>query len=683
MTALAEATPLQPRSLRDRVRQRFAEPFEAFGSIWKNRSLRRLEYAWAGSIIGTWAFGVSLGVYAYEQGGAPAVGLAGLLRMLPIAVFGAFAASAGDRYRRVRVMVASDLVRFVLFVVAGLIIVAAGPPLAVYIIGGLIMLSAAPFRPAQAALLPSLTDTPEQLTAMNVVSSTLESVGFFAGPALGGILYAATNAQTVFFASAVTCVWSAFMLRTLRNVETNAPNSDPDAPPRGGFFSESLMGYKTIWRDKQLRLLVSLFLAQTVVAGAVNVFIVVLALKIYDTGPAGVGTLNAATGVGGVIGAGLAAMLIGGKLSRGFAFGMIFWGVPLILIGGVQWEVVGLFALAVVGVANTIIDVSPFTLLQRAAPEEVLTRVFGVLESVLLGGIGLGALLTPLIIHAVGTRAALLIVGCFLPLLVLTFWSRLKAIDAEPVAPRAHVELLQRLSLFQPFSPQIIERLAAKLESRAVEPGEEIIHEGETGDRFYVISDGQFAVDVHGEHRSDLGPGEFFGEVALMRDVPRTATVKAENGGGTLLCLAREDFVPAMRIELLTSLPLFRPLPLPTLEFLASKLVCHQVAAGDVVIREGDDGDRFYIVAEGDFAVEAGGVELGRHGSGGFFGEIALLKNVKRTATVVAQTDGVVFSLTRDDFVPAVTGSAPSNAAADEVVGARLAQLSRPSATRI
>src|SRR4051794_2400879 len=296
MTALAEATPLQPRSLRDRVRQRFAEPFEAFGSIWKNRSLRRLEYAWAGSIIGTWAFGVSLGVYAYEQGGAPAVGLAGLLRVLPIAIFGAFAASAGDRYRRVRVLVASGLVRFVLFVVAGLIIVAGGPPLAVYIIGGLIMLSAAPFRPAQAALLPSLTDTPEQLTAMNVVSSTLESVGFFAGPALGGILLAATNTQTVFFASALSCLWSAGMLVGLRKMQPKADapetaaDEDPDEVEQGGrgFLSESLEGFRTIGRDKKLRTMVSLFTAQTVVAGALNVFVVVLALDLYDSGPRGV-----------------------------------------------------------------------------------------------------------------------------------------------------------------------------------------------------------------------------------------------------------------------------------------------------------------------------------------------------------------------------------------------------------
>src|SRR5207249_1020851 len=140
--------------------------------------------------------------------------------------------------------------------------------------------------------------------------------------------------------------------------------------------------------------------------------------------------------------------------------------------------------------------------------------------------------------------------------------------------------------------------------------------------------------------------------------------------GGVLLSLARGDFVPAVRTELLKSLALFRPLPPSTIEFLASRLECEQLTTGDVVMREGDDGDRFYLIAEGRVAVEVGGEQRTELGPGDFFGEIALLKDVKRTATVIAREDSVVFSLRRDDFVPAVTGSAPTNAAAEEVVGA-------------
>jgi CRP-like cAMP-binding protein len=446
----------------------------------------------------------------------------------------------------------------------------------------------------------------------------------------------------------------------------------------GGFLRESVEGFRTIASDKKLFTLVSLFAAQTIVAGALNVFIVVMALKLYDSGPAGVGALNAATGVGGVLGAAAAASLIGGnRLARGFAFGLIFWGVPLVLIGGVPAEVIGLVGLVVIGVANTVIDVSGFTLLQRAVPDEVLARVFGVLETVLIAGIGLGALLTPLIINAFGTRGALLVVGVFLPLLTLMAWARLRTLDAVPDAPKEHIELLKSLSLFEPFPAETVELLASKLERHEVPAGEEVVHEGDEGERFYVISDGNFTVDVGGTERARLGPGEFFGEIALLRDVPRTASVTAVGDGGVLLSLVRGDFVPAIRTELLKSLALFRPLPPSTIEFLASRLECEQLTTGDVVMREGDAGDRFYVIAEGSVGVEVGGEERTELGPGEFFGEIALLKDVKRTATVIAREDSVVFSLRRDDFVPAVTGSAPTNAAAEEVVGARLGALAR------
>jgi CRP-like cAMP-binding protein len=404
---------------------------------------------------------------------------------------------------------------------------------------------------------------------------------------------------------------------------------------------------------------------------------------LYDSGPAGVGTLNAATGVGGVIGAAAAAAMIGGdRLARGFAFGLVFWGVPLVLVGGIPAEVIGLVGLAVIGVANTVIDVSGFTLLQRAVPDEVLARVFGVLETVLIAGIGLGALITPAIIDALGTRGALLVVGGFLPLLTLLAWKRLRALDAYPEAPREHVDLLKATSLFRAFSPTTIERLASKLERHEIASGEAVVREGDPGERFYVISKGNFAVDVGGMERACLGPGDFFGEIALLRDVPRTATVAALGEGGVLLSLGRADFVPAVRMELLKSLALFRPLPPPTLELLASRLEYEQLTAGDVVIREGDDGDRFYVIAEGRVTVQAGSGARTDLGPGDFFGEIALLRNIKRTATVIASEDSIVFSLRRDDFVPAVTGSAPSNAAADAVVGARLGALARRPALR-
>jgi CRP-like cAMP-binding protein len=547
----------------------------------------------------------------------------------------------------------------------------------VYVVSGLVMLAGSVFRPAQAAILPSLTDTPEQLTAMNVVSSTIESVGFFAGPALGGLLLVATSPQVVFIVSALSCVWSALMLVGLGRLTTAPRRTEGQAEdrPRGSMLRESVEGFRMIGHDKYLRTLVALFTAQTVVAGALNVFVVVMALRLYDSGAGTVGTLNAALGVGGVLGAAAAATLVSGqRLVKGFAFGLVFWGVPLLLVGGVPVLLVGMIGLAVIGIANTIIDVSGYTLLQRAVPDEVLARVFGVLETVLVAGMGLGALITPPIITLVGVRGALLIVGGFLPLLTTVTWNRLRSLEGVPDAPEEHVALLRSLPVFESFPPPTLELLAAHLERHDVAPGEVVIRQGEIGDRFYVVESGRFDVEVDGAQRAELGLGDFFGEIALLRDVPRTATVTAGESG-VLLSLSRDYFVPAVRGELLKSLPLFRPLPPPTLEFLASKLRCHEVESGEVVIREGETGDRFYVIAEGEFEVASNGGPPTELHAGDFFGEIALLRNVERTATVTARDPGVLFSLSRDEFVPAVTGSAPSNAAADEVVGARLAAL--------
>jgi CRP-like cAMP-binding protein len=483
----------------------------------------------------------------------------------------------------------------------------------------------------------------------------------------------------VFFVSALSCVWSALMLFGLGRIPDAAPAAAREAAAEGGgsFLRESVEGFRTIRADKHLRTLVALFTAQTIVAGALNVFIVVLALRIYDSGAGGVGTLNAALGIGGILGAAAAAALVGGqRLVKGFVFGLVFWGVPLLLVGGIPVEIIGLVALAVIGLANTIIDVSGYTLLQRAVPEEVLARVFGILETVLVAGIGLGALITPPIIHLLGVRGALIVVGGFLPLLTIATWARLRAIEFVPDAPEEHVELLRPLSVFDRIPTETVELLAAKLERHDTAAGDVVIRQGDVGDRFYVIETGRFAVTIDGEPRAELGPGDFFGEVALLRDMPRTATVTALDDDSVLYSLARDDFVPAIRVELLKSLPLFRPLPPPTLEFLASKLRYQDVKAGDVVIREGETGDRFYVIAEGEFAVQSNGELRTQLGPRDFFGEIALLRHVERTATVTARDDGVLFSLSRDEFVPAVTGSAPSNAAADEVVGARLAALS-------
>ena len=252
----------------------------ALGAVLSSPPLRRLQLAWAGSILGGWAYLVALGVYAYDQGGAAAVGIVGLIRLVPAALAAPFTSSLVDRFSRVAVMVTSDLARFALMLVAAGVIAADGPSAVVYATVAVSQVVGTVFRPAQSALLPGLVRTPSELTAANVASSTIESIGTFLGPALGGLLLAVSSAQVVFAANAVTFLWSAALVFALRGQEE--PHERGGAPDAADAERAVLAGIVTIAREPTLRTLVGLYAAQTLVAGALNVLVVVTAFELLD-----------------------------------------------------------------------------------------------------------------------------------------------------------------------------------------------------------------------------------------------------------------------------------------------------------------------------------------------------------------------------------------------------------------
>jgi MFS family permease len=505
--------------------------------------LRRIELAWAASIVGTWAYGIAVIVYAYEQGGATAVGVVGLARWLAAAIASPFAAILGDRYDRRWVMAASDLARAVLIGGAALAVFAHSSPITVYILAGLVSVAATAFRPAEAALIPSLARSPEELTAANVAASTIESVGIFAGPAIGGLLLAAAGTGVVFLVTGAAMLWSALLIAGIRPSAEAKKATDREAV---SVRDELLAGFRTIARERRMRLLVGLFAAQTFVDGMLSVLIVVIALKLLDTGQAGVGFLNSAVGVGGLLGALAAAALVGrGRQAADFGLGIFIWGVPIALVAIWPNQAFVLVLLAVVGIGNTIVDVSGMTLLQRSAPDEVLARVFGVLESILLLTVALGAIAAPLLLNWLGTRGALIVAGSLLPLAVIPAWPGLNAIDRAADVPVDRLDLLRANPIFAPLPGSTLEQLAHALEAVRAPAGEEIVRQGEPGDRFYLVKDGTLEVFVDGELVQSLGPGDSFGEIALLRDVPRTATVRARSDV-VLYALDRRHFLAAV-----------------------------------------------------------------------------------------------------------------------------------------
>lgn len=511
--------------------------------VVREPDVRRLLLALAGSYIGYWGFTVALGVWAYDRGGAGLVGLAAFVRLAPSAIFGPFMGIVADRYPRTRVMVACDLTRAVLL--GGVAVAIAAGAASVFVLAPLALVSIAGglFRPAQAALMPTLARTPEELTAANAAASTIQSAGIFVGPALGGVLLVVASPQAVFAAVAVTVLLSAILVLRIEARPRAVVQADADEH----IVRQVLAGVRLLVGEPRLRLFTGLFCAQTFVAGAANVLVVVVALRMLHRDQGWVGYLQAAGGVGGVLGGAVASGLVGRRRLAGpFLIGLALWGIPLVILGAWTATAIALLAWAVTGVGNTVGDVAGFTLLQRAAPEHLLARAFAALDSVLFGFIAIGGLLTPVILNGLGDRGALIAIGLLLPVLTLAARPFLRDAEAEATAvPERQLELLRGLAIFAPLSPSTLEHLAGALKPAAAAAGERIFAQGDPGERFYVIDAGGVAIEVDGAPAGELGPGEAFGEIALLRESPRTATVTAVTPLRAFT-LEREEFLAAV-----------------------------------------------------------------------------------------------------------------------------------------
>jgi MFS family permease len=525
------------------VRRRVAESTAAFRDVVQNESLRRLELAWAASIIGQWAYLVAVSVYAYEVGGEAAVGLIFLLRLVPAALLAPFTGLLADRYRRELVLLGSLLARAVLIGLAAVGVFLDVNPAVVYALAIGAAIATTPFRPAQAAMTPSLAQSPRELTAANAVASTIESLAVFVGPAIAGLLLGVTSTGTVFLVNVGLVVLSGLFVirlpvsRPRRERETEAST----------IASEVLMGFRTIAREPSLRLLIGLFTAQTFVAGALAVYVVVVAIDLLELGDAGVGYLNSALGAGAIVGGVLALGLTGTRrLSPAFMIGVVLWGAPLILLGIIPTTVAALLLLALIGVGNSFVDVATFTLVQRAVPDHILARVFGVIQMLWFGAVGVGAIAAPPLIDWLGLEGALIATGAALVGLVLVLWPKVARIDAKAVAPEVEeLRILTSVPIFAPLPGMTLEHLAGRLVPLRLEPDTVIVREGDAGDRFYIVAEGVVEVSEYGRPISELEAGGYFGEIALIRDVARTATVTARTPV-VLYALDREDFLAAV-----------------------------------------------------------------------------------------------------------------------------------------
>ena len=503
---------------------RLALAAAAFSSNWRNPNLRRAQLSFLGAWTAEWAFTVALGVVAYADGGALAVGLVGLLRMVPSAILAPLLSPFADRGRRERVLVVVSAARGVATGAAALTVALAGPTLVVYALAVLSTIAATLFRPAHSALLPTLCRTGHELTSANVVRGMLDSVATLVGPLLATVLLAVADVSVVFAVAAGASIWAALLLLRVRY--DSAPRA---AAPRGpGLLREAADGIRAVAGRPDLQLILILAAAQSLTRGALTVFSVVVAIELLGTGEPGVGALMAAVGVGAVAGSLAASFLVGsGRLGGWFALGVAMWGLPLALVGIFPEQAAALVLLAFIGVGNALIDVAGFTLIGRLAPDEVLARVFGILESLVAVSIGVGALLASALVQWFGVEAALIAIGLLCPVLALVAWRRLRRLDGAVGDLDGAIHLLQRVPMLAPLPLPAIEQLARGLESIAVPAGQAVITEGAIGDRFYVVESGRADVVGDGRVVATLVAGDGFGEIALLRRTRRTATVRA------------------------------------------------------------------------------------------------------------------------------------------------------------
>jgi MFS family permease len=512
-----------------------ARALAAVDAAARNRNIRRAELSWGFSIAAEWAHFVGLGVFAYRVGGATAVGVAGLVRLLPAAIAAPFAASLGDRFRRERFLLA------ITFVQCGALAGSAAAAFArekvvVFAFAALVGLASTLFRPTLQALLPSLARTCEELVASNGATSTVESIGTLIGPVVAGALVSVANVGFVFVGGAGALLASALLLSRIR-IEGRVDLSGSGTSPR----ELILGGFRAFRESPKSRLVLGLIVAQCFVRGCVNVLIVVAAFRVMHAGAGAVGYMTGAIGVGGLIGAIGAMTLAGRRLAVPFGYALVFWGLPIALIAARPNLVLALALLAVVGAANSVEDVAVFTLLQRIVPDHLLTRVLGLVWGLAMAGVAIGSIVTPALVAAFGARATFAAVGAVLPTLVLLTYTKLGEIDRTFAAPFAESDLIDRVDIFAPLSLAAKERMATKLSLRSVQAGDVVMRAGDPGDRFYIVSDGELAIDADGV-RTTTKRGGYVGEIALLRDIPRTATVKAVVDS-QLYEMARDDFL--------------------------------------------------------------------------------------------------------------------------------------------
>lgn len=512
-----------------------------FRTAFRNRDLKRLQLAWAGFNSAEWGIWVALVVYVYTRGGAVAASGIALVQLIPAALLAPFLGALADRYRPGRVLLAAYSV-----LAAGLAAIAVAmtvdaPIWVVFALAPVVNLAITVPRPAQSALLPSVVRTPTELTAAYVVGGWMDSLAVMVAPAVAGVLIAIGGPQLAVVALAGVALAAALLV-----VPTPGTQPIADGGTDEGLATNVLRGIGVVWRNPPVRTLTGVLGLQFVLVGALDMFYVVLAISVLGMGESGTGYLNSAFGAGSLLGAALATALVARRRLAPTLMLAIVTACLALLVLAVKPTVAAAFLmLGLAGVGRMTFDVTGRILLQRAAPAAILAQVFALLESLMNAGLAIGTLFVPVLLEVSGAQSALVGVAALLLLAVALTARQLWAIDAAATVPQVEIRLLKSIPLFAPLPAPQLEGLARALQPLSVEPGTVVIREGDRGDCYYAIADGELAVSEGGREVNLVRRGEGVGEIALVRDTPRTATVTAATQA-QLYALDKDSFLTAI-----------------------------------------------------------------------------------------------------------------------------------------
>ena len=511
---------------------------DALRTAARSPRLRRLLAAYLFFCVTEYAVWIAVLVWAYGVGGVRGASIISVVQLAPTALLAPVVAAWCSRLSRPHALTLAYAVQAATLVVEAAALLVA-PPVVVGLVSAVACVANSAVRPVHYAILPDLAETAGELTASNSLTGGSEAGAMFLGPLLAGLLMVSGGPAGVVLVGAVLLGASTVLVAPLRTVGGSSG-------PASAHVIIRTPPWKDLLRDPAARLFGVTTFAEYLLLGALDILLVVLALDVLGLPQAGVGLLNSASGVGALLGTVATVLLVGARrLTPAILVGAVTAGLPIAAAGVTHLTGVALLLVAVAGAGKLFYDVAARTLLQRSVSERLLVGVFGMQESTMSIGLAAGAVLTPGLIAWLGTAGAFVVVGLLLPAAALVVLPGLRRADARSDVSPEDVARLAAVPFLGVLTPLLVERLVLEQTAHTVQPDTRVITEGDLGDAFYVIVSGRVEVTQRGTLLRELGPGDWFGELALLRGVARTASVRSTTAC-TFVVLSRDAFLGAV-----------------------------------------------------------------------------------------------------------------------------------------